>query len=192
MKAGQGLEQTTPPTARPLTCSQLKAHLRVDGSEEDALVDALLAAATGYVERFTRRQLVTASYRWTLPEFPETFLVPRPPLRSVTAIEYVDTAGTTQTLSADAYTVLTGALPGRIHPAWSESWPSARSVPEAVTVTYQAGFGAAADVPEMLKTAIRLLAGHWFEHREAATEERIEALPLAVQNILWFYRVPGA
>ena len=186
-----GLALSTPPAETPLSLAEIKTHLRVVSTAEDDLIRGLLAAAVDYVERFTRRQLVTATYTWTLETFPsEEFVVPRPPLQSVSSIQYVDTGGETQTLSTDDYTVVTSTLPGRIYPAYGVSWPSTREVPEAVTVTYVAGFGDAGDVPEMLKTAIRLLVAHWYEHREATTETRIEDLPLGLQSILWLYRVP--
>ncbi len=37
--------QTTPPTAEPLTLVEVKAHLRLDGGEEDALLLSLITTA---------------------------------------------------------------------------------------------------------------------------------------------------
>ena len=57
--------------------------------------------------------------------------------------------------------------PARIVEAFNQIWPNTRRVPNAVTVTYVAGYGTArTDVPGTIKSAMKLLMGHWFENRE--------------------------
>ncbi|CUX16475.1 hypothetical protein AGR6A_Cc110025 [Agrobacterium sp. NCPPB 925] len=43
-----------PPQAEPLTLAEVKAHLRLDGNEEDALLAALLRTAREHLERGDR------------------------------------------------------------------------------------------------------------------------------------------
>ncbi len=43
----------TPPAAEPLTLAQVKAHLRLDGNADDALLTSLIAAARRYLEATT-------------------------------------------------------------------------------------------------------------------------------------------
>ena len=59
----------------------------------------------------------------------------------------------------------------------------------AVPVTFTAGV-AAASVPAMVKAAIKLLAAHWFEHREAVADGGVQAapVPLAFDSILYSAR----
>lgn len=47
-------------------------------------------------------------------------------------------------------------------------------------------------VPELLKQAILLLVGHLYENREAATDRRIDEVPLGVQRIMWLFAQPEA
>ena len=42
---------TAVPAAEPISLADAKAHLRIDGSDEDALLTALIAAARMFVER---------------------------------------------------------------------------------------------------------------------------------------------
>ncbi len=73
---------------------------------------------------------------------------------------------------------------------FGQSWPGARSG-EPVVVRYVAGYGVAGDVPALLKRAMLLLIGHWYENREAvvvASGTVATALPLAVDSILWQFR----
>ena len=78
--------------------------------------------------------------------------------------------------------------PAVIEPAYNESWPEVRSNElNAVQITYQAGYGAAEDVPDAIKQAMYLLIGDMFENR--LTEARpmfntVDAL-LAPFSIRW-------
>lgn len=136
-----GLIQTIEPGAEPISLAEAKDHLRLEGyADEDTLVGGIRSAARAYVETFTTRQVVTASWQLTLDWFPSVIELPHPPLQTVTSITYVDTAGDTQTLATSVYTVDNTGLIGRIYPAYNQSWPSTRSQPNAVTVTYVAGY----------------------------------------------------
>ena len=48
--------------------------------------------------------------------------------------------------------------------------PIIRNMPEAVAITFTAGFGdAPEDIPEPIRTNIKMRVGHLFEHRESVT-----------------------
>lgn len=138
--------QSVPPPAgsEPLSPADLKQHLRISDSEEDTLLAAYLAAGRRWAETFTRRQFVRAEWQLRMDCFPEWELrLPRPPLISVSSIVYLDSAGTSQTLAADLYTVDRFAEPGVIVPAYGQTWPTVQDgTPNAVVVTYLAGYGA--------------------------------------------------
>jgi uncharacterized phiE125 gp8 family phage protein len=151
------LRATSEPFAEPVDLDEAKAHLRVDGDDEDALVSGWLVTARQYVSDVTARAVVATTYRMTMDRFPFTpgggyrsiqsllhggggeIIVPRAPLLSVSSIAYVDTAGATQTLPASSYLVTGDAEPGRITPAYGLFWPSTRVQNGAVTITFTAG-----------------------------------------------------
>lgn len=187
------LTLVTAPAEEPVALADAKLHMRVDDSDENALITTLIAAARKWCENHTRRQFVTATYDWTLDRFPCVLRVPRPPLASVTSITYVDTAGTTQTVDSDDYRVDIATAPGRITEAYSASWPSTRSVTNAVTVRFVAGYGDAADVPESIITAIKIMVAHWYEHREPVMPGlSISSVPMSVTSLLSPYRIMEA
>jgi uncharacterized phiE125 gp8 family phage protein len=173
----------------PLTTDALKLHLRVDIDTDDDLIDQLILAATAWAENFQNRTFVNRSRTMVLDSFPMVIEVPYPPLVTVDSIVYVDTDGNDQTLNAALYRVDTDTEPGRVTVAYNESWPSIRSVTSAITISYTAGYGSAADVPDDVKAAIKLLVGHWYEHREAASEVDLMEAPVAVKSLLWPNRV---
>ena len=172
MNQPYSLVQTIPPTGDPVSVGDLRADLGLDHGRDDALLSHAIAAATRWVELTSGRQLVQATWRLGLDRWPTNQLglgrvdLPRPPLVSVSSVQYVDTAGTTQTWAASNYLVDTASEPGRIVPAYGITWPAIRCQPNAILITFVAGYGT---VPETFRRAIRLLACHWYENREAVT-----------------------
>lgn len=130
------------PLAEPISLAEAKAHLRETTAANDSLITALIAAAREYAETFTGRALVTRTLDLRLDDWPATgsIWLPRAPLRSVSSITYVDTAGDTQTWSSSLYTVDLYSQPGRIEPAYGETWPSVRDQMNAVKVRFICGY----------------------------------------------------
>lgn len=178
----------TAPDHEPVDLAEAKAHLRVDGSEEDSLIDALIVAARRQAELTSRRALVTRTLEAQLDCWPQDNCIELayPPLQSVTSITYIDSAGASATLPSADYIVDKHSQPGRIVLGYGKSWPSPTLRPgAAITVRYVAGYGDAEDVPQEYKQAMLLLIGHFFEHREAvAAGVTLNTLPLGVEALL--------
>jgi uncharacterized phiE125 gp8 family phage protein len=186
-----GLRQITPPDGEPLTLDDLKAHCRIDGTQDDLTLAAYLAAARDLVERHTWRQLLLAEWELTLDEFPDDdgdILLPKPRLIGVTAVTYRDDQGQELELEEGTdFLVDTTREPGRIVLPPNTSWPSTQSGRiNCVTVTYEAGYGELdeydeppAALPPIILQALRMCVSQWNEHRESAG-----SLPDAVAALL--------
>lgn len=139
-----GLRRTVEPVAEAITIHAAKKQCEIGASDSahDAQLLTLIRGATRDVERATRRALVTQTWQLKLSRFPsEAILLPRPPLQSVTSIQYVDSAGDAQTLSSSLYQV-SDHQPAMVCPAFGQVWPETRpETLEAVTITYVAGYG---------------------------------------------------
>ncbi|KKK75959.1 hypothetical protein LCGC14_2868480, partial [marine sediment metagenome] len=95
-----------------------------------------------------------------------------------------------QTLDASVYDVDTTSTPGRITLAYNQSWPSIRGEHHAVEIIFVTGYGdAATDVPDRIIAAIKLMAAHLYENREATSGFNVNELPLAVESLLSMDRV---
>lgn len=191
---------STAPTSEPVTVSAAKAHLRVDHSDEDTLIASYITQAREYVETVTGRPLMPQTHLWKGDAFeafprdthqPEAIIVPKAPLASVTSIVYQDAAGASQTWSSSLYVVSTPTeQPGRITPAFGESYPSTRNEPDAVTMTLVTGYANAASVPQRAKQAILLLTANAFEIREPVVLGTIsKEVELSVDALLWSLRL---
>lgn len=195
-----GLTLITPPSGEPITVDELKAHARIaDHDADNDVLAAFITTAREYFETRTDRQLLTATWLLTLDRFPGrdpddstplswrfgVVRIPRPPLQAVTLVQYVDADGATQTLATSEYQVSAARSPGRVAPARFKVWPIADPFTlDAVRVTFVAGYGAASAVPQRMKTAIALLAGHLYENREATAEVALSKLPYGLESMI--------
>lgn len=171
-------------TSPAVTVAEAKAHLRIDGTSENELLQGYILAATEFVESHCFITLVESEYVLSLDSFPAArqIKIPRPPLLEVAAVKYFDTAGTLQTLDPSTYTVDAASQPGRVVLNPSCSWPSTSSVVNAVRVEFTAGPEAA---PQLLKQCVLLMVGQFYERREGTISGTIIAeVPLAVQSII--------
>ncbi len=176
----------TAPSVEPVTAAEAKAHARVDITDDDTLITALIVAARRWCEQFTRRAFITQTWELYLDGFPTEFRLPYPPLQSITKIDYTDLDGATQTLATTEYTVDAKSEPGRVVEAWQKTWPATRDVPNAVIAEFKAGYGdAAASVPEQAKLAIKMLVAHLYENRESTAPAMIHSVPMATEHLLW-------
>ena len=192
------VEVITPPETEPVSVSEMVDVLRIPAEQDETLIASLITAAREYVERWLQRQLITATLRYTRDAFPtgsQAMLIPRPRLQRITQIRYLDTDGEWQAF--DDCTELDNNVwvdarsePARVRPTYGAVWPSTLAMPNAVEVTYEAGYGDGADdVPMPIRQAIQLLVAHWYEHREAATEAMLREIPFGVMALLRPYAV---
>lgn len=170
----------TPPASEPVTLDEAKAHLRIDGTAEDAYVGSLISAARSHIETACWRAIMPQTWRGTFPSFSAVRLSGGN-VREIIEITYYDAANTLQTLE-DFYAVL--SEPSTIQP--KDPWPDTYPRIDAVTVDLAVGY---TQVPEAIKQAVLLLVGHWFNHRETVVIGTITAnVPHAVDALIFPYR----
>ena len=170
----------------PVSLAEAKAWLREDMSENDALINGLIAAAADLVERQTGevvsgRRVVTASYR----VFGLQIILPRWPLVAVQSVQYDAIDGTEATISSGAWRVREAAGRPSIIPAAGEEWPALEPTRGTVRVAVMVGYETRADVPEALRQAVLRLVANWYNNREAVVVGTISSeLPLGVSALL--------
>ena len=185
----------TPPHAEPITVDEAKAQYRFEVPDEDDLVQAWIVAAREYTETFIHRRLLTQTWALTFDAFPcWPILLPFPPVTAVTSIRYLDATGTSTTWAAANYLtdLPTGphASRARITPAYGIQAPATYPTLNAVTVTFECGYGEATDVPASLTAALKLLVAHWAGPGRVPVNigNIITPIPLTVESLLWPYK----
>jgi uncharacterized phiE125 gp8 family phage protein len=193
-------------TSEPVTLAEAKLHLRVDLSNDDALITAMISAAREMVERYTSRTLIYTAYRLTMDNWPYDIELPRSPAIEAAAnlvtgiayitprIRYYDGDGNQQTMTyaaGDFEILLDNNPPLLVLPPsgiWPVTYPLQRG---AIEIDWIAGYGSASTgIPELLRLAIMMLVAHWYEHREAVGSFGSE-VPLAVDSVLRLYSDGG-
>lgn len=163
----------TPRALQPITLAEAKLHLRVDTPADDALISALLIAATDDSEHLMGRAVLPQTWQLTLDSFTSTELtLQKPPISAITSVKYLQASdGVLTTLSAGAYLLAAANdYTARIVPAYGTSWPATRGMPEAVRIAFVTGYPDAASVPELIKAWIKLRLAALYENRQAWTE----------------------
>jgi hypothetical protein len=171
----------------------MKDFLRVDGTTEDALISSLIVAARQMAERMTGCVFISQTWELWLDVFPSQrrpgadwwdgmregpltdltqairhIEIPKAPLQSVAFFKTFDTSNTESTFDAANYFVDSVSTPGRVVLNSGSVWPSTALRPaNGICIRFVAGYGNASAVPEQIKQAIKMIAGHWFENREA-------------------------
>lgn len=163
-----------------------QVRLEIDEHYDDSYLIDLLKIGYQYIVDRTDLAILETKFRLTLQQFPistyTAIRLPRPELKSVQQIKYVDCDGTDQVMPETDYRVGTAfgqiALNRNLH-IWPQSLPG---VPDAVSIDYTAGTGEA-KVPQFMQ-ALRLLVGHWYRHREDTLELRLEKIPHGVDTLI--------
>jgi uncharacterized phiE125 gp8 family phage protein len=163
----------TPPSAEPITLAEAKAHLRVDSSDENTLIEALITSARQWVEAATNRAIGLQTLEIQRRGFTHRIELPRPPLRTVVSVKYLDSSNVEQTLALPMYyrTIEhTDCQPGYLELLENVTLPTVYGSDVSVRVRYQAGYdttGSPADVvPAGLKQAMLILISEMYENRE--------------------------
>jgi len=166
-----------PITPDPAVAAEIKAYLRLDGTDEDALISRLAAVALAAGERFTGQMLVARGVTETVAAGADWRRLGAAPVSAITAV----TAGLfppagTAPMAVAAYAVDIDAEGA----GWVRF--AAPPTPPRATVRYQAGLAAAwATLPEPVRQGVVRLAAHLFTNRDSAEE----GAPPAAIAALW-------
>jgi hypothetical protein len=207
----------TPPPFEPVTLAEVYAHLRLEpeGSpathDDDVMLQRQIATARTYVEQATRRALVlqtlrlsgsgfavpaneqpSRNYAWCAPPAAGTVRIPlhRPPLVAVDTVQYYDADNVLQTIAAEHYYTTDDLVPDLRFVA-SFAVPTVYARPDALRVTYRAGYTPAgsppatqedyaASVPQGLKDAVLIGVQMLYDSITPADFERMERMREAI------------
>lgn len=157
----------------------LKAHLRVEGDEEDALLAAALRSSADLCEAFTRLALIEREVSEIIPAQPFWTRLALAPVRAITGASALTPSGDETPLPAGDYGIDIDAA--------GEGWVRIlRSAAGRVRIAYRAGQGEDWNgVPEALRHGIVRMAAHLYLHRDAEDQT---APPAAVAALWLPYR----
>lgn len=181
--------------SEPISLDDAKLHLRVDGTGEDGLIGSMITSARTSCERRMQRSILAQSWKLTQSNFahpwldrhrvygvaelvnpnwylarchdaPDSIVLPHPPIRAVTSVTYLDTTMQRVTLDPSAYRLaIVGETLALLRPVGGP-WPQTAREPDAVIVTYDAGWDDPKQIPAPVISWIKLRLGALYENRE--------------------------
>lgn len=185
------LRQITAAEAVVVTVSDLREFGRIDHDHEDAQLEMMLAAATQLVSEYAGRALVLETWEVSIPaRFQGDLVLPKSPVRALTAIRYFDANESEQTANLDDFYLMRGDDRALVRPKSGKAWPTSSLFrDDAISVRFTVGYESA---PAPLVHAVKMTALHLYEQREAVSELRLGEVPLGVRAMIDAYRVGWA
>jgi uncharacterized phiE125 gp8 family phage protein len=186
-QAGPLLKVSSAPTSL-ITLADAKEHLEIDHSDRDSMIASLVSAASqlldgydGMIGKAVAEQTVTYSIKvgsnW--------IELPVSPVKSLLSVSYFDENNASQTIDATNFRLVGNEDFACLEAVDEFSWPTTYDRADAITFTLLCGFS---EVPDAIGHACKLIVGHWFEHREAASEQSIQSIQWAVESLCGKYR----
>lgn len=181
-----------PPADLPIDLEEAKLFCRIDGSDDDSLIKALLSAVTEQGEKFTNRCFVTRTITGFFSDAQVTrcerfpfIALRRAPLDSIISFKItVDDA--LVDVDSDNYQEKNTSSFARILIIGSLAFDD---VPYPLQVEFTAGYGGAKDVPEDIKNALKMHLLFLYENRGDVAPEGKISMPLEVKSLYGKYRI---
>jgi uncharacterized phiE125 gp8 family phage protein len=181
------LVRVTAPAVSPISLAEAKAQMRVEGNDDDTIIQRLIDAAVAFVDvqGVLGRAMITQTWaEWIAPN-PSTVLLSIGPVQSVSSIKYYDIDGVLQTATLADFNVF--GTPNRITitPKTSKAWPITQTRDDAIKIEYVVGYGStSASVPQTVRHALLMLVAHWYENRETTQEKQMQDLPYGFMEMM--------
>ena len=207
------LKEVTPPSGQVVSTADMKNYLRVDSDAEDATIDAMILAATEKVEEYTNLKMLTQVWKVIYDEFGQTFdafdrdgtferrladtrtdpeflFLPLGPVQSVTSLTTFDDDDTGTVFASGNYFVDDSDGHGRLVLRNGSTWPTTVLRPaNGIEIEFTAGYGLAADVPNALVQAIKIITAHLYERRGDTEDNSKQKMPATAFMLCERYRV---
>lgn len=160
------LERVSEPAAEPISLSEAKTFLRIDGTDEDSIISDMISAARMLAEELSGKCFIAQSWKLAYDRCPPVNMpLPFGPVQSITSVKTFDEADN-ETLIASSSYYLNAAKDVVVF----ETVPS----DHRVEVVYVTGYGAnASDVPADLRHALLIHVAHLYEHRDSMSPPQI-------------------
>ncbi len=205
----------TAPTWEPVVLADLKLHLRIATTDDDALLTGLISVARKLAEKYTRLTIPQTGWsiwhdRWpgvseewwdglregALATGRRAFVeLAQPPIIAISALKVYDDADVATTVDPATYFTSLGSEEkrGRLTLRTNAAWPVALRCADAIEIQITSGYtGTDATtnaVPPALKTAIKMIAA-WLYSNRGDCDDGTVLEKCGVKTILDAYKVP--
>ncbi len=175
----------TPPAAEPITLAEAKSHLRLDDTNEDTLLAALIRSAREHLERATGLSLITQTWRLYLDSIPEdgVIQIARGPVQTIESLTLYDASGEELSLPLTGHILDGHARPARL--VLGRAVSAGQHI-NGIEIDFSAGFGeSGAEVPDTLKRAMLMHVAQMFSFRgTVAVDDQPADIPAGYDRLI--------
>tara|TARA_R110000744_G_scaffold319446_3_gene425748 strand:+ start:1061 stop:1636 length:576 start_codon:yes stop_codon:yes gene_type:complete len=185
------LEVKTYHNATIVSTADLKTHLRITFSDDDAYIASLGKAAVNMIEEYCNIYLNPTVVVQYGNRFSDLTILYKSPNTSVSPIvKYVATGGVLTTLASSEYEFVYLIKPARLYPDQGLSLPSTEDVFQAWQIEYTPGYATTGDIPEALIQAIKITVADMYENRQSVIVGKIVSeIPKTAQYLMNPYKI---
>ncbi|GAB4152658.1 MAG: hypothetical protein Tsb0016_25100 [Sphingomonadales bacterium] len=180
--------QILAPQRAPLALAEIRAFLRLDHEDDDALLASLLEAAVEACESFTGRALISQGWRLLAPwPLDRRLRLGHGPVQTVDAVRRKSMDGTSSDIAANSYWLDQSQDPALLHIVGGDgtlAWPGGGQI----EVDFRSGYGDDWNaVPMSLRQGLLRLIAHQYQVRDSHDGG---AMPSAVAALWAPFRTP--
>lgn len=193
---GDHITVVTAAAAEPITRTEAKLWAKIEITEDDDLVDALIETVRASFEAETSHVLVQKTVKVTVRSFADAMDLPLHPVQSISHIKYYDTSSPSAltTLDSGVYSLVNGC----IFRNSGEAWPSVYPREDAIEIQFVVGYATddsvspadnAGNVPPAAKTAMKAWLADLYVNRETQIIGTISTPNETIKRLLQPLRV---
>jgi uncharacterized phiE125 gp8 family phage protein len=193
----------TAPIDEPVSYDEASQHLRVDSTDDKDYILGLIGVAREYADSITGRSSALSTWKASAATWDDLFGIERDsfdfvrfqsgpvnaiklfrtPLVSVSSVKYyAPDAGSMTTMSANDYRVITSTEPGQVQ--ITGSLPAVEDRPDAIQITFVAGYSLPRQSPQGLRHAIKMIVANLYENRQPVAFSSCNEIPFTLQTLL--------
>jgi uncharacterized phiE125 gp8 family phage protein len=149
------------PVSEPISLAEAKLYLRVDGSDDDIAIAALIGAVREKAEEYLRKSLVRQRWKLTYEDYaPLCVPLPRGPVLEILSVKRRDRDGGETVIGEGSYRLNARADMLRFE--------SAILAPE-IEIVYETGYGESEEVPSSIRQGMLVHLAALYEKRDEGT-----------------------
>ena len=181
-----------------MALDEAKRQIKVLHSDEDEFIESLIDVVSARLDGING-DICRALMPQTVQSFHGSgdrdnigrLALPIGPARTITTIEHYDADNVQQTLTAADFNVYTDdRLNSWIEPNSGVTWPAMFNRPDALTITYEAGFPSRTAIPANIKHAAKIMLTALYQSRGKVSQNDDD--PKMYWNLLQNYTLKAA